>query len=171
MVEDWYHLSDTRTYSMCGSGASCSACGAELPTNRSCRELCDELSAYTLTHGDPEFIHQYMVDAYAAQHFSRNTKQVTLAAALIGLYLFVERGYTGKQVQQAHMWLGNQMKGWPVFPAPLEHACLSVADALNAPPGPQRDEVIRQWARSVWEMWKPRRAQLETLLRTSYGGL
>ena len=28
----------------------------------------DELYAYTLMHGAPEFIHQYVVDAFAAQH-------------------------------------------------------------------------------------------------------
>jgi hypothetical protein len=142
----------------------CSRCGAKLPVSGSCQELCDELSAYTLTHGDREFIHQHVVDAYAAQHTSKDTKPIALAAALIGLFLFVERGYTGRRVQLAHMQLGNKMKGWPLFEAPQRHATFTIADPLSAPAGPERDETIKQWARSVWEMWKERHLEVERRL-------
>lgn len=143
----------------------CQRCGAKLPAGRSCQEMCDELYAYTLTHGDSEFLHQYVVDAYAAQHVGEESKSIYLAGTLIGLYLFCEQGYTGRQVQLAHMALGNKMKKWPSFAVPQKPATLTVMDPLRAEAGPERDEVIKQWARAVWAMWHERHAQVEERLR------
>jgi len=143
----------------------CSRCGAELPASKSCQEICDELYAYTLMHGSSEFIHQHVVDAYAAQHVGHDTKPIAMAAALMGLFLFVERGYTGRQVQLAHMKLGNKMKAWPLFEPPGRHATLTVVDPLREPPGCERDAKIKQWARAVWAMWQERHAEVETRLR------
>lgn len=39
------------------------------------QEVNNELSYYTLSHGDPSFIHQYIVDAFAAQHADENPKR------------------------------------------------------------------------------------------------
>ncbi len=61
-----------------------------------------ELSFYTLAHPDKDFIHQHIVDAYAAQTASEKTKPITIYFSLAGLYLFIEKDYTGRQVQKAH---------------------------------------------------------------------
>ncbi len=145
----------------------CPACGAKIPASRTCQDICHELSLYTLSHGQKEFIHQHVVDAYAAQHVRQDTKPITLAAALIGLYLFAERQYSGRQVQQVHMALGNRMKQWPLFAAPQEHAAFTVVDVLSAPAGTERDQMICKWARSVWDMWKERHGDVERLFRSS----
>ena len=147
----------------------CSLCGAVLPPSKACHEMRDELFGYTLTLGRGEFIHQHAVDAYAAQHRSSDTKPINQAAALIGLFLFVERGYNGRQVQLAHMKLGNKMKTWPLFEPPGERAALTVMDVLQAPAGAERDESVKHWARAVWEMWEVRHAEVEQWLRKEYG--
>ena len=54
------------------------------------RAAYDELASYTLAHGDPAFIHQHVVDAFAAQHATDDSKPIGVAFALIGLYLHVE---------------------------------------------------------------------------------
>src|SRR5262249_50414598 len=59
-----------------------------------------ELAGYTLVHPDPAFIHQYIVDAYAAQHADAHCKPISISFALAGLYLHLERGYSGKAVQR-----------------------------------------------------------------------
>lgn len=146
----------------------CPDCGAKLPALTACRDVYHELTLYTLSHGQREFIHQHVVDAYAAQHVRKDTKPIALAAALIGLYLFAEKQYSGRQVQQVHMALGNRMKQWPLFPAPKTRATLTVMDALNAAAGLKRDQIICNWARSVWDMWKDRHAEVKELFR-SYG--
>ena len=46
-----------------------------------------ELCYYTLTLGDPAFIHQHVVDAFAAQQADEQTKPIKVTFALVGLYL------------------------------------------------------------------------------------
>ena len=81
-------------------------------------ELYNELAYDTLSHPDPSFIHQHVVDAYAAQYASEKTKPIQLVFALVGLYLYVDKGFTGRQVQKAHMHLAKRRQNWeqPAFP-------------------------------------------------------
>src|SRR5689334_22985565 len=67
-----------------------------------------ELACYTLVHPDPSFIHQYMVDAYAAQHANVYSKPISVAVALAGLSLHLERGYSGRQVRAAAYAVGEE---------------------------------------------------------------
>ncbi len=87
-----------------------------MPTNQKPeQEQFNELSYYTISHTSPSFIHQHIVDAYNAQYADENTKPIAIAFALIGIYLYVERNYSGKEVQKAHMQLAKKRKHWPVF--------------------------------------------------------
>ncbi len=139
----------------------CLHCGAE-----NCKTLRDELSLYTLSRGDTNFVHQYVVDAYAAQHATENTKPITTAFALIGLYLLTERNYTGREVQQAHMMLANRTKDWPIFPAAERKADLNVSDVLRAEPGEARDMMIKTWAMAVWDSWKNEHEHVARLVKS-----
>src|SRR5690349_20823813 len=100
-----------------------------------------ELCAYTLTHGDPAFLHQHVVDAWAAQH-PGDGKPIGVFFALAGLYLHVERGFTGREVQRAHMQLGKRRETWPAMPAPSTAATMSAASVIAAPAGAERDAAI-----------------------------
>src|SRR5436305_5181630 len=95
----------------------------------------NELAYYTLSHHNPEFIHQNLVDAYTAQNAHEKTKPIAIAFALIGLYLHVEKGFTGRQVQLAHMQLANQQKSWPAFDLPETRGSITVFDVLATQPG------------------------------------
>lgn len=114
------------------------------------RDDCDVLAAYTLTHGGPAFIHQHVVDACTAQYATAATKPIALTFALIGLFLHVERGLTGRQVQRAHMMLAKRSRSWPAFPLPDDRGSITAADVLAAPPGLERDRAIGAWCASVW---------------------
>jgi hypothetical protein len=118
-----------------------------------------ELSFYTLGHPDKEyFIHQHGVDAFQAQTADEDTKLIGLVFALIGLYLFLEKGYTGKQVQQAHMKMAANKKPWPRLSLPASRGQITVVDVLNTTPGPERDLMIKSWCASVWQAyadWHP----------------
>lgn len=124
----------------------------------------DALRAYTLTHGDPAFLHQHVVDAWTAQHAGAQTKPIALAFALIGLYLHVERGHTGRQVQRVHMALGRRKRAWPPFSVPDERASLTALDVLAHPAGPERDQAIHRWCAAVWDTFRDSRAQVIGLL-------
>lgn len=124
-----------------------------------------ELSYYTLSHPSPEFIHQHIVDAFAAQQANEETKPIRLAFALIGLYLHLEKGYSGKAVQQAHMQLGKTHKPWPEFPLPDDRGEITVGDVLAAEPGEQRDAMIHAWCESVWKAYAASQVQVEALVQ------
>ena len=142
----------------------CPGCGLDLPasgkvleprynSSSECWELFGELSAYTLSHGDAKFIHQHAVDTWQAQHAVNAKSNIGIAFSLIGLYLALEKGYTGRQVQLAHMELGRTKRQWGDFPISTEHARLTVRDVLNASPGPARDAKLMEWADAVWAIW------------------
>lgn len=141
----------------------CPGCGPRLPAggpydgryhaSAACWAIYGDLTAYTLTLPDPTFPHQYLVDTYAAQHVGPAVRPIGVAFALIGLYLAVERGMTGRQVQHLHMLLANRSKIWPAFTPPAEMRVLTVQDVLRAPPGAERDAMLRQWSASVWAAW------------------
>ncbi|HJP94063.1 MAG TPA: DUF5946 family protein [Pyrinomonadaceae bacterium] len=112
-----------------------------------------ELSYYTLAHPDPAFIHQHIVDAFTAQTADQDSKPIAVAFALIGLCLYLEKNYTGKQVQLAHMTLARRKREWPTFDLPNARGEITVADVLNEPAGPTRDAKIRDWCASVWQAY------------------
>lgn len=147
---------------------TCPFCNAPLPAGKTCRDLYNDLAFYTLPHPDYDlFIHQYIVDAYNAQHAAIDGTSVSLAAALIGLYLFCEKAHTGKQVQLAHMQLGNEMKKFPKFALPEQKATMNVSDVLKAEPGTARDRAIKDWTCAVWQIWKPQQQFIQNWIQSS----
>jgi hypothetical protein len=135
------------------------------------REEFHELCYYTLAHPDPSFIHQHVVDAFTAQTADENTKPIALAFALIGLYLYIEAGYSGKEVQRMHMKLGRRRRPWKTFHRPEEQGNVRVSDVLAAPPGPGRDAAIREWCTAVWEAYKESRPAIIDLIGDELGRL
>lgn len=123
-----------------------------------------ELQAYTLGLGDASFVHQHVVDAWMAQHADSATKPIGLTFALIGLYLHLEKGHSGREVQRVHVLLSQRKHHWPTFELPRERGAVTVVDVMAAPAGPQRREAIDRWSRAVWTAYTPSHAQVEELL-------
>lgn len=153
----------------------CPGCGVRLPASEAhpdgrynasaaCVQLYDELTAYTLTRGSGEFIHQLAVDAYRAQHADETMPAIGLAFALIGLYFACERGYSGRQVQHMHMLLARRSKTWPRFVPPAHAGSITVLDVMRAEPGDERDTMLRRWACSVWAAWDKEHERVRALV-------
>ena len=124
----------------------------------------EQLQAYTLGLRDERFVHQHVVDAWMAQHADERTKPIGLMFALVGLYLHLERGFSGRQVQRAHMALGRRKRTWPSFALPKERGSMTAANVIAAEPGPERDRAIDAWCRSVWDSFpKGRQAVIDLL--------
>lgn len=123
-----------------------------------------ELCGYTIAHRDPAFIHQHVVDAFAAQHADEQTKPIALTFALVGLYLHLEAGRTGKQVQRVHMQLARRKHQWPSFPLPANRGKITAASVLAVPAGPARDRAIDAWCASVWEAYRESHSAVADLL-------
>jgi hypothetical protein len=117
------------------------------------QKLYNELAYYTLSLGDEYFVHQHIVDAFGAQRADENTKPIGIAFALAGLYLYLEKNYTGRQVQLAHMKMAKRRKNWPKLELPRYRGDITVADVLKAAPGKEREEMIRKWCESIWNAY------------------
>lgn len=124
----------------------------------------DELCAYTLNLGDPEFIHQHVVDAYAAQTATVEDKPIRLFFAVVGLYLHCEMGFTGREVQRAHVKLAMTKQTWPTFDLPNERGRHDPAEIMKAMPGKARNILIDRWAETVWDTYRSQREKALPLL-------
>lgn len=153
----------------------CPGCGLTLPSaeerlderyhaSAACRQVYDELTAYTLSLRDETFPHQFAVDAYAAQHAGKNVKPIAITFALVGLYLACERDYPGIKVQKAHMLLARTARQWPQWRRPEAQASRTVLDVLNAPEW-ERIGMLREWSRSVWRMWEAEQAKVAAFVQ------
>jgi Family of unknown function (DUF5946) len=132
-------------------------------------ELNNELAYYTLSHPDPSFLHQHIVDAYAAQCASEGTKTIQIVFGLVGLYLYLEKGFSGKKVQKAHMQLAKQRRNWERPALPADRGAIGIVDVLAAAPGEPRDLLIAEWCRSVWYAWRTERNLIVSLVQSELG--
>lgn len=129
-------------------------------------ELFHELLAYTVSLMDRAFIHQHVVDAYAVQHAATAEKPISIVFGMIGLYLHVEKNFTGREVQKAHMRLANRRKQWFWPAVPERRANIEVCDVLAIAPGPERDAKIHEWAAAVWDTCQAARQSIVELAAT-----
>lgn len=128
------------------------------------RDAYHELCAYTLAHGDASFIHQHVVDAFAAQSADESTKPIALTFALAGLYLRVEKHHTGRYVQRVHQKMAQRKRTWPSFTLPRDRGSVTSVEVMAEPPGPRRDAAIDRWCASVWGAFRDGRPVVEALL-------
>jgi hypothetical protein len=133
-------------------------------------ELFNELSYYTLSHPDTiYFIHQHVVDAFQAQNASADSKPIAVIFSLVGLYLYLEKGYTGREVQQAHQQLAHNKKAWPSIELPEQRGKTTVIDVLDSVHGQHRDEMIKEWCTSVWRAYNATHDVIANLVKMELG--
>jgi len=123
----------------------------------------DELYAYTMRR--PGFILQHVVDAQGAQSAAEDGPPIRLVFSLVGLYLRIEKGFSGQSVQKVHMRLGKEKRPWPRLTLPPTRGTLTPADVLTAPEGAERDTAIDTWCASVWAAFEESRPAVVALLR------
>lgn len=129
------------------------------------QDIFDQLCFYTMNHSDPRFIHQHAVDAYAVQMADEMTKPIAVVFGLAGLYLYLEKGFTGRQVQRTHMQMAQRRKTWPRLALPLNRGAITIADVIQHKPGVALDHAIHDWCVSVWEAYRVYHDEIATLLK------
>lgn len=117
------------------------------------QELYHELAYYTLSHNENSFIHQHIVDAFTAQEADEKTKPIAIVYALAGLYLHLEKKYTGREVQLAHVTMSKGSKIFEKIILPDNRGIFTVKTVLETSPGNERDQMIHQWCLSVWDAY------------------
>ena len=127
------------------------------------RAAYDEVYVYSM--GRPGFILQHVVDAFAVQTSNNESKPISVVFGLVGLYLHVEKKFSGRQVQKVHMELGRAKREWPPIHLPDDRGGITVVDVLAASAGPERDLAIENWCSSVWTAFSANRQTIVALLR------
>ena len=128
----------------------------------STRAAYDEIYVYAMQR--PWFILQHVVDASAIQGATRDSKPIAVVFGLIGLYLRVEKQFSGRQVQLVHKKLAARKRAWPRIDLPEQRGEFTVFDVRRVPAGPQRDMAIDFWCRSVWASVANTRPSIISLL-------
>jgi hypothetical protein len=119
-------------------------------------KLFHQLCFYTMAHPDKAyFIHQHVVDAWQVQSAGADAKPIGIAFALVGLHLYLEKGYSGKEVRNAHVQLAKRKELIPNVSLPTHRGDITIAEVLKADTGPPRDAMIHQWCQSVWHACTP----------------
>ena len=123
-------------------------------------KLFEELSFYTLSHSDPNyFIHQLIVDAYTAQTATKHTKKISLVFSIVGLYLLIEKNYSGKEIQGAHTLLSSYKKDIPEIKLPEKRGNITIIEVLESKLN--RDEMIKKWCYSVWKEYEINKEEIK----------
>jgi hypothetical protein len=121
---------------------------------------------YVYTMGRKNFILQHVVDAHIAQGgVATNPPSIGAIFSLAGLYLHVEKGFTGVQVQNLHRVMGQVKRSWPDIIWPTERGSMTASDVLAVPAGEQRDRAIDEWCKQVWVAFSGNRSMIASLLR------
>lgn len=126
------------------------------------RTAYDEVYVYTM--GRPGFILQHVVDAFAVQTANEDTKPIAVVFGLAGLYLHVEKQFSGRRVQEVHTKLARRKREWPKINFPKYRGNMTVVDVLAAPAGPERDKAIDNWCQSLWTSFGDNRQTIIALL-------
>jgi hypothetical protein len=98
----------------------------------SMRATYDEVYAYTV--GRPGFILQHVVDAFTVQTANEESRPIGVVFGLVGLYLHVEKQFSGHQVQRVHMELGRRKRQWPDVHVPEDQGSMTVGNINRSRP-------------------------------------
>jgi hypothetical protein len=118
--------------------------------------------------GRKNFILQHVVDAQIAQTAPAiNPPSTGVIFSLAGLYLHVEKGFSGIQVQNAHRVMGRSKCSWPNVDWPTKRGDMTAETVLAMPVGQARDDAIHEWCKQVWAAFSANRHMVASLLAKS----
>jgi hypothetical protein len=82
---------------------------------------------------------------------------------LAGLYLLIEKKYSGRQVQLAHIEMSKKSKIFDTIILPVNRGKITIKEVIETPEGIERDEMIHQWCISVWDAYTSEQNKVITL--------
>lgn len=105
-------------------------------------------------------IHRLTVDTYAAHHPGIDTPQARSSVGfhLSRIYLWLEFGWTVSEIDAVMNEISAKRRAYRWLTPPRTRAAFSVADVLAATTPEAHKEIVRQWARAVWNNWSEHHA-------------
>lgn len=145
-----------------GCGLMLHPCGGEphayIGASPSCWNLYGDLLAREF--GDPAFMrmHQLTVDTYCAQHPGVPGRRAiqSINVHLVGLHLSLDRDLEGAFVRRVIAVVADRLASRLVWFDPPEASGRStLRDVLTARSAEEHRELVTDWAKSVWDSWRP----------------
>jgi hypothetical protein len=147
---------------------NCPGCGAEFPnidgpTHRylgaspGCWAIFEEILAKEYgEYGYPP-VHRLTVDAYAAQHPGKPSKQSikSVAVHLISLHLMLDLHYEAQRATKAISRAAQVSQEYVWLEPPASLGELSILDVYQANNVKEHTDRVHIWAHSVWRAWLP----------------
>ena len=151
-----------------GTG-KCFSCGGEFPSTEGsvhrymvsspgCWATYGEILAREYTNYPSYFrIHLLTVDAYAVQHPGSTDRQSiqSVGVHLIRLCLLLEHELAADEANDATIKAGRHKHGFFRLEPPTSMGSITAADVLKARTVEEHKIIVKEWARSSWEVWKP----------------
>ena len=103
-------------------------------------------------------VHRLTVDAYAAQHPGEPSRLAvqSVAVHLIRLHFQLERGLPHERANAVMLRVSAPAKdAFAWLEPPASPGWLTVLDVLDAENPADHVERVREWAKSVWDAWRP----------------
>jgi len=127
------------------------------------------LTYYVIDTGNVGFRLQHVVDGAAAETATAATKPITIVFALLGLYLYVEKGWSGAAIQKAHTHLARRKRAWPTILLPADRGAIRMTTVMDARAGEERDRMIERWCESIWQAYRGSHDQIRALAHEELG--
>lgn len=105
-----------------------------------------------------------VIDAYAVQHHGKPERRAiqSVNAHLVALYLQLEKGYSGEQVNAALQRVLKFANEFVWLEPPTPNGTMTIADVLRAQTPEEQANAIEKYARDIWSAWQVHR---ETVLK------
>jgi hypothetical protein len=100
-------------------------------------------------------VHRLTVDTYSAQHPGDPSRRSThaMAAHLIGLYLWLERGVEAGRIAREAGRVSARPSEFEWLEPPSGGSGLTIIDVKEAETLRDHTSRVERWAQSVWEAW------------------
>lgn len=146
----------------------CIGCRANVPIVKSeqhayigasagCWEIYSEVLGREYTNLRYASVHQLTVDSYAVQNPGTPSRsaQRSVALHLVSLYHMLELGQRQDQARAALKHLADSDQQFVWLDPPDFKGELTILDVHAAQSAEEHKQRVRQWAASLWEVWKP----------------
>ena len=133
-----------------------------------CWGLFTEVAGYEF--GNPArvwTVHQLTVDSYAVQHAGGPHPDKSLAIHLSGLHLALDKSVPPPEVAPLLKRVADANSAWPHFAPPDTAGLLTILDIAMTDSAAEHRRIVRQWAESIWSVWRDAHSTIEELISAS----
>ncbi|MGQ0657709.1 MAG: DUF5946 family protein [Chromatiales bacterium] len=111
-------------------------------------------------------LHRLTMDAYAAQHPGGHSPEAirSLGSHLVGLCAAVALGQDATRSNWVVDRVAAEFGGFEWLEPPCTGGIMTIADVAAAQSMHERERLVRDWGRDVWDWWAPHHATIRRWL-------